>query len=102
MFEDHISEKIGLNFGDPAQGPGKRCEAWLSYLEQRGLCLPGKKRDVLRFITAYPSHTPFIQNDISHFKLPFVHGRVTMAKAYLRQGSQCFVPDFPAYDRPSD
>lgn len=99
VFEHHISEKIGLNFGTRRKDP-ETVEAWLSYLEQRGLCLPGKKRDVLRFITAYPSHTPFIQNDISHFKLPFVHGQVTMAKAYLRQGSRCFVPDFPAYDRP--
>lgn len=99
VFADHISEKIGINFGTRRKDE-KTIAAFLSFLEERGLCLSPKKQDVLRFINAYPSHTPFIQNDISHFKLPFLDGHVTMAKAYLRQGNHCFVSDFPAYDSP--
>lgn len=99
VFEDHISEKIGINFGTRRKNE-KTITAFLTFLEERGLCRAEKKRDVLRFIAAYPAHTPFIQNDISHFKLPFLGGRVTMAKAYLRQGNKLLIPDFPAYDSP--
>lgn len=99
VFESRISEKIGINFGTRRKDE-KTITAFLSFLEERGLCRAEKKRDVLRFVTAYPSHTPFLQNDISHFKLPFLGERVTMAKAYLRQGSKLLVPDFPAYNSP--
>lgn len=99
VYEDSISEKIGINFG-LRNKKYETVKKWLSCLEEQELCLPGKKEEVLRFIQAYPSHTPFIQNDISHFKLPFSGGRVLTAKAYLRQGCTCVNADFRAYAAP--
>lgn len=99
LYENHISEKIGINLGTRKKTPST-IAAWLEFLGQKGLCKKQKADDVLRFVSAYPSHTPFIQNDISHFKLAFEHGKVSKAKAYLRQGGKCFVPSFKAYESP--
>lgn len=99
IYEDSVSEKIGINFGTAYHRP-EMAESLLSFLEEKGLCLGEKKEDVLRFIGAFPSHTPFIQNDISHFKIPFEDGKAIMAKAYLRQGSCCYNQTFRAYSSP--
>ncbi len=99
IYEDHISEKIGINLGTRRKDP-TTIAAWLDFLRKKELCKGDKAEDVLRFVEAYPSHTPFIQNDVSHYKLAFESGRVTKAKAYLRQGGKCFVPAFKAYETP--
>lgn len=94
-----ISEKIGINFGT-IRSNSKTVRKWLSFLEEKNLCLSEKREDILRFIETFPSHTPFLQNDISHFKLPFQQGKITKAKAYLRQGSICYQKEFRAYSSP--
>ena len=99
IYDSSVSGKIGINFGTSYYYP-ESVERLLSLLEEEGLCLPEKKEDVLRFIQAFPSYSPFIQNDISHFKIPFENGRAFMAKAYLRQGSHCYNPIFRAYSSP--
>ena len=99
ILEDGISEKIGICFGTVRKKP-EVIDNFLTELQKNGLCLEEKKEDVLRFVQAFPSHTPFIQNDISHFKIPFQNDKPLMAKAYLRQGSVCFYDDFRAYDTP--
>lgn len=99
ILEHQISEKIGINFGT-AQKKSGVIKNFLEELEKQGLCTEKKKEDVLRFIERFPSHDPFIQNDISHFKIPFQGGKVLAAKAYLRQGTVCYVPGFQAYDTP--
>ena len=96
---DGISRKIGINFGPSSLRKGAVRE-WLSYLKKEGLCLPSKEKDILRWIERFPSHTPFIQNDISHFKFPFDGEKLLAAKAYLRQGSRIMNQDFRAYDTP--
>lgn len=100
VLEQGISERIGINFGT---GSKKRAaaEALLDALGNAGLCTEKKKEDVLRFIGRFPSHMPFIQNDISHFKIPFMGKEPLRAKVYLRQGSVCYCPDFKAYDTPA-
>lgn len=100
IFESGISERIGINFGT-ASKKYVAVQKFLEALENAGLCTPEKKRDVLRFVERFPCHTPFIQNDISHFKIPFMGSNPLRAKAYLRQGSVCFCPDFRAYDTPA-
>lgn len=99
ILEDGISEKIGICFGTVSKSP-QVIDEFLTELQSKGLCMQEKKEDVLRFIQAFPSHTPFIQNDISHFKIPFLKDVPLMAKAYLRQGSVCFYNEFQAYDTP--
>ena len=90
VFSRGISEKIGINFGTRNKKESTVTE-FLDFLVKNKLCLESKAEDVKRWIQRYPSHTPFIENDISHFKLPFADGRVTDAKAYLRQGTIPYV-----------
>ena len=99
ILEDGISEKIGICFGTVSKKL-QVIDEFLTKLQDKGLCLEEKKEDVLRFVQAFPSHTPFIQNDISHFKIPFQNDMPLMAKAYLRQGSVCVYNEFSAYDTP--
>lgn len=93
-----ISEKLGVNFGTRTKKQ-EETEGLLDFLCREGLCREDKKEDVLRFTARYPSHTPYIQNDISHFKIPFQKDRLLGAKAYLRQGSVPYVRT-PAYETP--
>ena len=97
LFADRISDKIGINIMIPntAQAVGR----WLDFLAREGLCLPEKKADVLRFLTADPNYEPFIQNDIAHFKIPFENGKPLGAKAYLRHNGVA-VKDFRAFYAP--
>lgn len=90
VFPQGISEKIGINFGTKNKRLDTICE-FLDFLTENKLCLKEKAGDVKRWVGRYPSHTPFIGNDISHFKLPYEDGRFTDAKAYLRQGSVPYV-----------
>ncbi len=99
VYADGISEKIGICFGTKKKDT-QTIEAFLSALCKAGLCLESKKKEVLRFVERFPSHTPFIQNDISHFKFPFIGDKVTMAKVYLRQGSTRQHLYYKAYDTP--
>lgn len=96
--ETGISEKIGINFGTCTKKQ-EEIERLLDFFCAEGLCREDKKADVLRFNARYPSHTPYIQNDISHFKIPFQKGRILGAKAYLRQGNVPYVRT-PAYETP--
>ncbi len=99
IAENEISKKIGINFGTA----DKRTDTVKKLLElfcETGLCREQKKEDVLKFISRFPAHTPFIQNDISHFKIPFMDDEPLMAKAYLRQGSVMRHIHFKAYDTP--
>lgn len=70
--ETGISEKIGINFGTRTKKQ-EEIERLLDYFCAEGLCREDKKADVLRFNARYPSHTPYIQNDISHFKIGRAH-----------------------------
>ena len=99
LTESEISKKIGINFG-PDSSRKKEVRRWISYLVQEGMCLPSKERDICRWIDRYPAHTPFMLNDISHFKFPFDGERLLTAKAYLRQGSRILNKEFNAYDTP--
>ncbi|MBR1579513.1 MAG: radical SAM protein [Selenomonadaceae bacterium] len=99
VFDDHISDKLGLNFGSRNKTTAA-IDRLLELLKSKGLCVEGKRADVLRFINAFPTFEPYMQNDISHFKLAFEGGRVTKAKAYLRQGDVRYQHDFRAYADP--
>ncbi|MBQ9480081.1 MAG: hypothetical protein IJU71_11085, partial [Selenomonadaceae bacterium] len=96
VFADHISDKLGLNFGSRNKTTAA-IDRLLELLKSKGLCVEDKRADVLRFINAFPTFEPYMQNDISHFKLAFEGGRVTKAKAYLRQGDVRYQHDFRAY-----
>jgi len=100
VYEDHISEKIGINFGTGSKEL-QVIERLLSKLEEEGFCLPSKREGVMEFVSSFPSHTPFIQNDISHFKLPFQGKAPLSAKVYLRQGNRCFFRNFKAFETPA-
>ena len=99
VFGDHVSDKLGLNFGSRNKTT-VAIDHLLQFLKSKGLCVEGKRADVLRFINAFPTFEPYMQNDISHFKLAFEGGRVTKAKAYLRQGDVHYQHDFRAYADP--
>jgi pyrroloquinoline quinone biosynthesis protein E len=99
ILEDGISEKIGINFGTRKKDH-KTIQAWLEFLVQNNLCLTSKKEDVLSWIDAFPQHTPWIQNDISHFKFAFQGNQLLKAKAYLRQSDHCMVQNYRAFDTP--
>jgi pyrroloquinoline quinone biosynthesis protein E len=99
ILEDGISEKIGINFGTRKKDH-KTIESWLDYLVQENLCLTSKKEDVLSWVDAFPQHTPWIQNDISHFKFAFQGNRLLKAKAYLRQSDNNVVQNYRAFDTP--
>lgn len=94
-----VSDKIGINLGTRTKKP-ETVASWLSYLESKKLCLHEKKEGVLDFIRTFPQGEPFIQNDVSHYKLVFCGGDVTLAKAYLRQASVPYCSDFRAYFMP--
>lgn len=99
VFSDRISGKIGINLGTEDKKP-ETVSAWLDFLSEEGLCLPAKRQDVLKWVKTFPAHSPFMMNDISHFKLPFQGEQVLAAKAYLRQGSHLMSEDFRAYSAP--
>ncbi|MFV0413786.1 MAG: radical SAM protein, partial [Oscillospiraceae bacterium] len=86
VAQSGLSEKLGVNFG--IQNSEGAIETFFAYLSGQGLCLPEKRDGVLQWVKTPPQASPFIQNDISHFKLPFWAGRAQAAKAYLRQGSK--------------
>lgn len=94
-----LSSKIGINFGTQNKRTAT-IAGLLDFLREKGLCLPTKREDVLRFVDEFPAYSPYIQNDISHFKLAFENSRVTAAKAYLRQGTVPYRHDFRAYESP--
>ncbi|MBE6095293.1 MAG: radical SAM protein [Schwartzia succinivorans] len=95
-----VSRKIGINFGSPNKHTAT-ISRLLEFLKGMGLCVDGKRQDVLRFVDEFPQFSPYIQNDISHFKLAFQDGCVTAAKAYLRQGNVHYSHDFRAYAAPT-
>lgn len=97
LFADRISDKIGINI--MLSNSPEVVRHWLDFLEREGLCLPEKKIDVLRFLTAGPQYEPWIQNDIAHFKIPFENGKPLGAKAYLRHNG-IPVKDFRAFHAP--
>ena len=99
IYEGGISKKIGINFGT-SNKKYKTIQKLLNHFEENGYCLGVKKADVLRWIERYPSHTPFMMNDISHFKMPFDGENILTVKAYLRQGSCVMHQEFRAYDTP--
>lgn len=72
----------------------------IDYLVVENLCLPLKAQAIKRWIRILPSGEPFIQTRLSHFKLNYVNGRITEAKAYLEQTPYCVHHYFPAYERP--
>ena len=53
-----------------------------------------------RWIRILPDGEPFIQTLVSYFKLNYVKGRVTEAKAYLEQSPYIHHHYFEAYERP--
>ena len=99
VFSNHISEKIGINFGTKNKRY-KTVETFLNALVDSGLCLKAKRDDIFRWNRAYPSAAPFMLNDISHFKLPFSGGKILGAKAYLRQTAVNIAPYYRAYETP--
>ncbi len=99
VYEDHISDKISISV-ETADKKEKSVIRILDYLEQKGLCLPGKKEDVIRFIRVFPFPKPFMRNDISHFKFSFEGGKVTGAKVYLRQGDLYTLKTYRAWYHP--
>lgn len=94
-----LSKKIGINFGTTDKRT-KTIASFLDFLKAKGLCVEEKAQDVLRFVDEFPCASPYIQNDISHFKLPFEDGRAMAAKAYLRQGTVHYAHDFRAFEAP--
>lgn len=97
VYPDKISNKIGINFGIPKNV--EKTDEFLTYLVEENLCTEGKKNDILKWIQRPPSHSPFIQNDISHFKIPFENNKILSAKIYLRQGTVPYTP-YTIYDTP--
>lgn len=93
-----ISSKIGINFG--SRNKEKNTIAgFLGFLKEKGLALDEKIQGTMEWIERRPSASPFIMNDISHFKLPFDGEKITEAKAYLRQSQYMFTePD--AFEHP--
>ena len=98
VSQDGISEIIGINFGTKKKD-ADTVQEWLTFLEGEGMCRCGKKEEVMRWVREYPFHSPFIQNDVSHYKIPFQGDKPLKAKAYLRQGTKSF-GGFRAYARP--
>ena len=99
IFADSISEKIGVNFGT-VNKTTSTIKKFLEFLRTENLCTVEKMHDVLKFIDEFPQYSPYVQNDISHFKFAFESGKVSKAKAYLRQGDDFYRHDFRAYSAP--
>ena len=98
IFENSISEKIGINF-DLSTYNRPYLEKLLDHLVEKGLCLRDKADEVIAWTYRPPQARPFIINDWSHFKFAFEDG-VTAAKVYLRQGSR-LKRNFELYDGPA-
>ena len=81
-FESHrISSKVGINIS--LKNQHETLAPFLDFLIGKGLCLPEKASDVIKFVKTAKSASPCIRNDIADFKMPFVGDMVTMAKVYL-------------------
>ena len=100
IYETGISEKIGICFGTK-NSFYRTIEKTLDFFVEKEFCLPEKKEGVMQWVKRYPSHTPFIQNDISHFKFAYQGENLLAVKAYLRQGSKMYNAEFRAYDTPT-
>ncbi len=99
IFPDSISQKIGINFGTVNKSTAT-IKKLLEKLRAENLCTAEKMQDVLKFVDEFPQFSPYIQNDISHFKFAFEGGEISKAKAYLRQGDVLYPHDFRAYSAP--
>lgn len=99
IFADGISEKIGVNFGTVNKKTAT-IKKFLEVLREEKLCTAEKLQDLLKFVDTFPQYSPYIQNDISHFKFAFEDGKICKAKAYLRQGDNFYRHNFRAYSAP--
>lgn len=99
LFEDRISERIGINFGPRSMG-FRTVGCLLEDLEQAGYLLSAKRTAIGRWLRAYPQMEPVVQNDLSHVKFTVQNGNIIAAKAYLRQSGRRIHPEAPALSHP--
>lgn len=94
-----IGEKIGLETYWKGNAPDY-VETVIDRLLDAGLCLPSKAKAIRRWIRLLPEVNPFLHTRFTYFKLNYMDGRITEAKAYLETSSLVHHFDFPAFDRP--
>ena len=92
--------KIGLEIPASGEHPVLVNMLYIKPLEQMGLCLKSKGDGLRRWINLSPCAEPFIQTRMQYFKLNFLDGKVTEAKAYLEHSPHLLHNYFQAYERP--
>ena len=92
--------KIGLEIPASGEHPVLVNMLYIKPLEQMGLCLKSKGDGLRRWINLSPCAEPFIQTRMQYFKLNFLDGKVTEAKAYLEHSPHLLHNYFKAYERP--
>lgn len=92
--------KIGLEIPTAGEHPVVVNMLCIKPLEQMGLCLKSKADGLRRFINLPPSIEPRIQTRMQYFKVNFLDGKITEAKAYLEYSPHLMHPYFKFYERP--
>ena len=92
--------KIGLEIPTAGEHPVLVNMFCIKPLEEMGLCLKSKGDGLRRWINSPPSAEPRIQARMQYFKLNFLDGKVTEAKAYLEYSPHWMHPYFKFYERP--
>ena len=95
-----ISEKIGFEIFSPCWKHPVLMSSFISKLEKAGLCLKSKGDALRRWTAILPEGDPFIQTFVAYFKLNYKDGKITEAKAYLKQSPSPGNYYFPAYEKP--
>ena len=98
--EGVISEKIGFEIFSPCWKHPVLMSSFIAKLEKAGLCLPSKGDALRRWTAILPEGDPFIQTFVAYFKLNYKDGKITEAKAYLKQSPTPGNYYFPAYEKP--
>ena len=99
LGESGLLEKTGLEVFGRWRHP-LLVDKFIERLEEAGLCLPSKGAALRRWIRILPDGDPFIQTQVTYFKLNYAKGRVTEAKAYLEQSPYIHHHYFSHYERP--
>ncbi len=94
-----VGKKIGLETYWKGNAPDY-VDTVIDRLQNAGLCLPSKATALRRWIRLLPEASPLLHTRFTYFKLNYMDGRITEAKAYLETSSRFHHFDFPAFYRP--
>ncbi len=97
--KEGVRSKIGIEVFSRWRNP-VLVDRFISGLEEAKLCLSSKADALRRWIRLRPDGAPFIQTSIHYFKLAYRDGRISEAKAYLKQSPYKEHDYFDAFRHP--